>query len=126
MPARTKRKTARKSNRRTPILWVVVLVLGLFLLWVYRSDRLGAILPVSPPQTNTGATTSAPRTRPSDNRNLQLGNPSGAAHDPNQPKNYLIERPQYVLSYNRDRGIANWVSWQLTEKDFGDAERNDN
>src|SRR4051812_44677941 len=110
MPARTK----RKSNRRNPILVVLVLVFGLFVWWVYRSDRLGAVLPVSTPQANTGATTSAPRTRPSDNRNLLLGNPSGATHDPNQPKNYLIERPQYVLSYNRDRGIANWVSWQLT------------
>ena len=59
----------------------------------------------------------------SGNRNLQLGNPSGAVHDPSQPANYLIERPQYVLSYNRDRGIPNWVSWQVTQSDLGDVQR---
>jgi endonuclease G, mitochondrial len=126
MPARTKRKSKRKSNRRSLVLWVLVLVLGLFLWWIYRSDRLTAIFPVPTPQANTGAATSAPRTSPSGNRNLLLGNPSGAVHDPGQPKNYLIERPQYVLAYNRDRGIPSWVSWQLTQSDFGDAERKDN
>jgi endonuclease G len=65
----------------------------------------------------------APGTAPGGNRNLLLGNPSGAVHDPSQPTNYLIERPQYVLSYNRDRGIPNWVSWQLTQQDLGEARR---
>lgn len=57
------------------------------------------------------------------NRNLLLGNPSNAVHDPSQPDNYLIERPQYSLSYNRDRGIANWSSWQLAPTDLGSAGR---
>jgi len=57
------------------------------------------------------------------NRNLRLGNPSTATHDPAQPDNYLIERPEYVLSYNRDHGTPNWVSWQLTESDLGDVPR---
>jgi endonuclease G len=74
------------------------------------------------PAGSTGATP-APRAAPSGNRNLQLGNPSGAVADPNQPTNYLIERPQYVLSYNRDRGTPNWVSWQLTRQDLGEAQR---
>jgi endonuclease G len=52
-----------------------------------------------------------------------LGNPSEAVHNANQPDNYLIERPQYALSYNRDHGIPNWVSWQLTEQDLGDVKR---
>jgi endonuclease G len=38
----------------------------------------------------------------------------------------LIERPEYVLSYHRDHGIPNWVSWQLTQQDLGDVERSDN
>jgi endonuclease G len=37
----------------------------------------------------------------------------------------LIERPQYVLSYNRDGGIPNWVSWHLSASDFGDVERSE-
>jgi endonuclease G, mitochondrial len=57
------------------------------------------------------------------NPNLLLGNPSRATHNPNNSDNYLIERPQYVLSYNRQRGIANWVSWQLNADWLGNGER---
>lgn len=46
-----------------------------------------------------------------DNLHLLLGNPSGATVF--NAKDYLISRPQYVLAYNRDKGIPNWVSWQL-------------
>lgn len=42
---------------------------------------------------------------------LTLGNPSGATPDANQPTNYLLSKPQYALSYHRDRGIPTWVSW---------------
>ncbi len=53
--------------------------------------------------------------------NLALGNPSRAsASDPN---NYLITRPQYTVSYNRSRGIANWVSWHLSPVWKGDSRR---
>ncbi len=112
-----------RSNRRTHTLWVLVLLLGLFLWWAYTSNRLTTFLPVPTPPASTGVVTSVPRTAPSGNRNLLLGNPSGAVHDPGQPTNYLIERPQYVLSYNRDRGIPNWVSWQLTPSDLGNVQR---
>jgi endonuclease G, mitochondrial len=63
---------------------------------------------------------SAPLTRAD---NLPLGNPSRAAIS--DPNNYLISRPQYVLSYSRDRGIANWVSWHLSQDWKGNATRTD-
>ena len=127
MPPRSRRKSSRsRSSSRGRALWVVVLLFGLFLWWAYSSNRLIAVLPAPTPPAGTAPVGSAPRPAPSGNRNLQLGNPSEAVHDPNQPTNYLIERPQYVLSYNRDRGIPNWVSWQLTQQDRGDAERKDN
>ncbi|QMW01350.1 DNA/RNA non-specific endonuclease [Spirosoma foliorum] len=53
--------------------------------------------------------------------NLALGNPSGASIS--DPDNYPITRPQYTLSYNRSRGIANWVSWHLSPSWKGDAKR---
>ncbi|WP_420151081.1 DNA/RNA non-specific endonuclease [Spirosoma sp.] len=53
--------------------------------------------------------------------NLALGNPSGASA--NDPENYLITRPQYMLSYSRSRGIANWVSWRLSTSWKGDSKR---
>lgn len=56
---------------------------------------------------------------------LALGNPSGAVADVNQPTNYLVAKPQYALSYNRDRGIPNWVSWHLSSAWLGSAPRQD-
>ena len=55
--------------------------------------------------------------------NLALGNPSEAAN--NDPDNYLISRPQYTLSYSRNRGIANWVSWHLSTAWKGNSQRTD-
>jgi endonuclease G, mitochondrial len=57
------------------------------------------------------------------NPNLLLGNPSAAIALFADPQNYLIARPQYVLSYNRDRGIPNWVSWQLNVSWLGSLPR---
>lgn len=51
---------------------------------------------------------------------LAFGNPSNAG---SEPDNYLMEKPQYVLSYNRERGTANWVAWKLNPQWLGDAER---
>ena len=56
---------------------------------------------------------------------LTLGNPSGATADPAQPTNYLMLKPQYALSYHRDRGIPNWVSWHLSPDWRGSAARQD-
>ena len=55
--------------------------------------------------------------------NLALGNPGRASAS--DPDNYLISRPQYALSYNRSRAIANWVSWRLSPVWKGDAKRTD-
>jgi len=57
---------------------------------------------------------------------LALGNPSGAVASLTSPTNYLLSKPQYVLSYNRDQGKPNWVSWHLDGEDLGSAARQDN
>jgi endonuclease G len=57
------------------------------------------------------------------NVNLTLGNPSNAKADPN---NYLLEKPQYVISYNNSRHILNWSSWQLDRNWLGDVPRSNN
>lgn len=56
---------------------------------------------------------------------LTLGNPSGATTDAADPANYLLLKPQYALSYHRDRGIPNWVSWHLDADWLGTAPRQD-
>jgi DNA/RNA endonuclease G (NUC1) len=62
---------------------------------------------------------------PDPNEHLVLGNPSNAVTDVNQPFNYLLPKPQYVVSYHRDRGIPNWVSWHLDSTWLGTAPRQD-
>lgn len=54
-----------------------------------------------------------------------LGNPSNAAADINLPTNYLMEKAQYVMSYHRDKGTANWVAWHLNPSWIGSTARQD-
>ena len=56
-------------------------------------------------------------------RNARLGLPSDAKPDPGQREDYLIERPQYVLSYNAKTRTPNWVAWRLVRSDIGHAAR---
>lgn len=57
------------------------------------------------------------------NVHLTLGNPSNATPNPSNADNYLMEKPQYVLSYNNSQRIPNWVSWQLNQSWLGTAPR---
>ncbi|MBX7105980.1 MAG: DNA/RNA non-specific endonuclease [Gemmataceae bacterium] len=57
------------------------------------------------------------------NRNIRYGMPAAAKADPNSRNAYLLERPEYVVSYNDFTKCPNWVSWQLTSADIGDSPR---
>jgi endonuclease G len=57
------------------------------------------------------------------NRNVRFGMPAGAKADPAQRDAYLIERAQYVLSYNDSKKTSNWVCWNLNKDDIGKTER---
>ncbi|MDQ3290712.1 MAG: DNA/RNA non-specific endonuclease [Bacteroidota bacterium] len=61
----------------------------------------------------------------SENEHLTLGNPSNATVDPSNYNNFLLEKPQYVLSYSRDTSIPNWVSWHVSTDWLGSAPRQD-
>ena len=76
------------------------------------------------PGSSTSPTGSVTPSQPL-SEHLTLGNPSGAVTDINQPTNYLLSKPQYALSYHRDRGIPNWVSWHLSTDWRGSAARQD-
>ena len=56
---------------------------------------------------------------------MVMGNPSGATTDVGNPTNYLLPKPQFVMSYHRDRGIPNWVSWHLDSTWLGTTPRQD-
>jgi endonuclease G, mitochondrial len=96
---------------RTPVVIAfLVLLVILYQRFAHRAAGPSVPGPVAGP---------APR----DNDNLALGNPSNAVHSTSQPDNYLVTRPQFVLSYNRNKGGPNWVSWRLHEADLGSVER---
>jgi endonuclease G len=57
------------------------------------------------------------------NRNVRFGLPSPAVNDPKQREDFLIERPQFVLSYNAKTKGPNWVCWRLSKDDLDKATR---
>lgn len=56
---------------------------------------------------------------------LAMGNPSDAQESEILIRNYLIQRPQYALAYDGERGIPTWVSWNLTQSWLGSVSRSD-
>jgi endonuclease G len=53
------------------------------------------------------------------NVNIELGIPI----DTNPKDDYLIYRTQYVLSFNPNLHVANWVSWNLNKNWYGGEDR---
>jgi endonuclease G len=78
----------------------------------------GAITPRQEPEVLQHGTGAATR-----DGNMALGNPSQAGKEAANRNNYLLMHPQFALSYNSDKGIANWVSWHLSAAWRGDAPR---
>lgn len=60
-----------------------------------------------------------------DDSHMLMGNPSTATTDIANFNNYLMERTYYSLSYSRDRGTPNWVSWHIQQSDLGSTPRQD-
>ena len=55
-----------------------------------------------------------------------MGNPSNATTNIADFSNFLLKEGYYSVSYNRDRGIPNWVSWHTVSTDYGSVPRQDN
>ncbi|MEI8052724.1 MAG: DNA/RNA non-specific endonuclease [Bacteroidota bacterium] len=75
-------------------------------------DNPVIVPPVAPPTSATDST-------------LVMGNPSNATTNVADFGNYLLKENYYSVSYNRDRGISNWVSWHVAATDFGSVSRQD-
>lgn len=52
-----------------------------------------------------------------------LGNPDGARSSSAERERFLVERPQYALSYNDRLRFPNWVAWHLNASDIGGSPR---
>ena len=60
---------------------------------------------------------------------LKLANPTEARPDSKSGQynnNYLIEKPQYIMSYNNQKHTPNWVSWEVNESWLGKEKNNNN
>ena len=60
-----------------------------------------------------------------DNDHMFFGNPSNASFSLDSVNNYLMRKNYNALSYSRDRGTPNWVSWHLYTNDLGPIPRQD-
>ena len=111
------------------IIALVILLGAIFLcFWAGKSiyDRFrGTSDPtVNQPQKQPNNPTTQP-TSPQEAQAayLALGNPSNAAAA--DPNNYLLVNNFMAISYNRDKGIPNWVAWRVTRADLGQLDRED-
>ena len=79
----------------------------------------------SPTCTITVIVLSQPAPVINDNDHMYFGNPSNAAFLTDSINNYLMRKDYYAVSYSRDRGTPNWVSWHLFSNDIGSTPRQD-
>ena len=56
---------------------------------------------------------------------LLFGNPSNATGDVATENNYLMQKPQYSLSYSRSKATPNWTAWRLDSSWIGSTPRQD-
>lgn len=116
-------------NRNRLVFVVGVAAICIFILAsvaVLRFVSKREAVPEGGGPTPAPAAPTAPAGRAPASPNVALGDPSNASADASNKSNYLLVKPQYVLSYNDERGGPNWVSWRLVASDIGDVERQDN
>lgn len=88
-----------------------------------KSPAEPALEPLAQPAGGHAELAGVPEEPPATSPHLFTGNPSRATPSAVDSLNYLMIKPTYALSYNDAKGTPNWVSWQLTLKDVGDAPR---
>lgn len=119
------------QNKTVRNLLILALIVGVYLLIQSQSKKDETPAPVETKQTakpkqerQPTATTSKPQSPTSSPKSFfDLHAPLGIPKDDDESDDYLMEKPQYVLSYNNARGGANWVAWNLNEGWFGTVER---
>jgi endonuclease G len=119
----------KQSNRSFVVAALIALLVIVALVVFVRLGVRRTGPPMSGPATviapTGGGQPAASRPAPV-SPHVAPGNPSDATSDAGNRNNYLLVKPQYVLSYNNDAGGPNWVSWRLQSADIGNVERQNN
>ncbi len=116
------------QNKTVRNLLILAVIVGVYLLIQSQNKK---------DETPASSETKAPATQPQEPKSsptkppksasaksyFDLHAPLGVPKDNDDSDDYLMEKPQYVLSYNNARGGANWVAWNLNESWFGTVER---
>jgi endonuclease G, mitochondrial len=114
---------SRSRSLPLPIIVGIILVLGIYL-WRQHQRAVQENANRAAAQQGdhgSGGAPSGPSAPTSAGDNAALGMPTPASD--RSPDDYLISKPQYVLSYNKSRSMPNWVEWHLSAADLGPVER---
>ncbi|WP_430905973.1 DNA/RNA non-specific endonuclease [Maribacter sp. 2-571] len=87
---------------------------------VYKTGGGGNRLNIDNVEVTTATSGGGGGSGPTRDSNLTFGNPSNAG---TSATNYFLAKDDYTLSYNNDRGTANWVSWHLSSAWTGNTSR---
>ncbi len=142
------KKRANKKNHKSKVIYAVlavILLLAAGAWYLYGKPQVvvgeeGVSLVqegtqvTEPEETHRSHRTHSPKQEASnpaldeghsENSPLYFGNPSDSINDTAAAKNYLMEKPQFTLSYNSETLNPNWVAWHLCRDDLGEADRAD-
>ncbi|MFQ3598925.1 MAG: DNA/RNA non-specific endonuclease [Chloroherpetonaceae bacterium] len=116
------------QNKTVRNLLILAIIVGIYLLIQSQNKKDETPASTEPKQTTTEKERKQPQTQTqsstaSKKSFFEIHAPLGIPKDNDESDDYLMEKPQYVLSYNNARGGANWVAWNLNESWFGTAER---
>ncbi len=116
------------QNKTVRNLLILAVIVGVYLLIQSQNKKDEAPTPSETKALTTQKQEPKPSpTKPpkssSTKSYFDLHAPLGIPKDNDDSDDYLMEKPQYVLSYNNARGGANWVAWNLNESWFGTVER---
>ena len=116
------------QNKTVRNLLILAVIVGVYLLIQSQNKKDEAPTPSETKARTTQKQEPKPSpTKPpkssSTKSYFDLHAPLGIPKDNDDSDDYLMEKPQYVLSYNNARGGANWVAWNLNESWYGTVER---
>ena len=114
----------RKTLSRILSALFVIALLTISAVWLFNKMREAVIENQLPESVSTNESNNTSDRTAAENKDFfPFGHPSQAVSAPSSADNFLITGDYFSLSYNRSKGIANWVMWKLDKTSFGKIER---